>query len=348
MRLTTDGAWGWSALRAGCSGLVLFLCLLLPVAPAMGAEAPAATPPAMDNMMSSQGWLQRIVIQLENEAINDIRMLPETPGALAREWRSFDRQGSAVGALVNLGWVVLAACLALLAQSLVRRALSIRARRLLRLRPEEPSLGLLLQLLLCDLVGLGVFSGVFIYSRHWLMNAGVAASLIVFSANVLIRWRVWTMIIGIVLRPDEPAARLIDLPDGEARRLAPFLSAMLLVVIMLVGSFRYHALTDQDSGTSHILGLLVSIILCGLYALIVFRARTAAEALIRGRATNTIVASLRAAIARAWLTISLTAIVALFLFFVFGLSLGLLSYYYRRDLVRCRAARAARARAADR
>ena len=328
MRLTMDGAWGRSALRAGCSGLVLFLCLLLPVVPARGAEAPAATPPAMDNMMSSQGWLQQIVIQLEDEAINDIRMLPETPGALAREWRSFDRQGSAVGALVNLGWVVLAACLALLAQSLVRRALSIRVRRLLRLRPEEPSLGLLLQLLLCDLVGLGVFSGVFIYSRHWLMNAGVAASLIVFSANVLIRWRVWTMIIGIVLRPDEPAARLIDLPDGEARRLAPFLSAMLLVVIMLVGSFRYHALTDQDSGASHILGLLVSIILCGLYALIVFRARTAAEALIRGRATNTIVASLRAAIARAWLTISLTAIVALFLFFVFGLSLGLLSYYY--------------------
>ena len=34
--------------------------------------------------------------------------------------------------------------------------------------------------------------------------------------------------------------------------------------------------------------------------------KTAAEALIRGRATNTIVAALRAAIARAWLTISLT------------------------------------------
>jgi small-conductance mechanosensitive channel len=145
---------------------------------------------------------------------------------------------------------------------------------------------------------------------------------------VLIRWRVWTLIIGIVLRPDEPAARLIDLPDSEARRLAWFLSAMLLVVITLVGFVRYYALMDRDSGASHVLGLLVSIIVCGLYALIVFRARAAAEALIRGRATNTIVAALRAAIARAWLTISLTAIVALFLFFVFGLSLGLLSYYY--------------------
>src|SRR5215813_13041616 len=329
MRLTImDGARGRDALRACRSGLVLFLCLLLLVAPARGAEAPAATPPAMDNMMSSQGWLQQIIIQLEKEAINDVHMLPEAPGALAREWRSFDRQGSAVGALVNLGWVAIAACLALLAQSLARRALSIRVRRRLRLRPEEPSLGLLLQLLLCDLVGLGVFSGAFIYSRHWLMNAGVAANLIILSANVLIRWRVWALIIGIVLRPDEPAARLIDLPDGEARRLAWFLSAMLLVVITLVGFVRYYALLDQESGASHVLGLLVSIIVCGLYALIVFRARTAAEALIRGRTTDTIVAALRAAIARAWLTISLTAIVALFLFFVFGLSLGLLSYYY--------------------
>jgi len=329
MRLTNmDGARGRGALRAGCSGLVLFLCLVLPVVPAGGAEPPAAAPPAMDNMMSAQGWLQQIVIKLEDEAINDVHMLPETPGALAREWRSFDRQGSALGALVNLGWVAIAACLALSAQSLARRALGIRIRRRLRMRPEEPSLGLLLRLLLCDLIGLGVFSGVFIYSRHWLMNAGVAASLIILSANVLIRWRVWALIIGIVLRPDEPAARLIALPDVEARRLAWSLSAMLLVVITLVGFVRYYALMDQGSGASHVLGLLVSIIVCGLYALIVFRARIAAEALIRGRTTNTIVAALRAAIARAWLPISLTAIVALFLFFVFGLSLGLLSYYY--------------------
>lgn len=95
MRLTNlDGARGRGALRAGCSGLVLFLWLLLSVVPSRGAEAPAATPPAMDNMMSSQGWLQQIVIKLEDEAIDDVHVLPETPGALAREWRSFDRQGS--------------------------------------------------------------------------------------------------------------------------------------------------------------------------------------------------------------------------------------------------------------
>src|SRR5271166_3203772 len=142
MRFTNiDGARGRRALRAGCSGLVLFLWLLLSVAPARGADASTAAPPAIDNMMSSQGWLQQIVIKLEDEAIDDVHMLPETPGALAREWRSFDRQGSAIGALVNLGWVALATCLALLAQSLARRALSIRTRRLLRLRPEEPAWG---------------------------------------------------------------------------------------------------------------------------------------------------------------------------------------------------------------
>jgi small-conductance mechanosensitive channel len=307
---------------------VLFLWLLFSLVPARGAEAPAGAPPAMDNMMSSQGWLQQVVIRLEDEAIDDIRMLPDTPGALAREWRSFDRRGSALGTLFDLGWVALAACLALLAQRVVQRALSIRIRRLLRLRPGEPSLGLLLRLLLCDLAGLGVFSGVLIYSRHWLMDTEVGVGLIIFSANVLIRWRIWALTIGIVLRPDEPAARLIDLPDGEARSLARLLSAMILVVIILVGFVRYYALMDQDSGASHVLGLLVAIIVCGLYVLIVSRARTAAEALIRGRTSCSIVAALRAAIARAWLTISLTAITGLFLFFVFGLSLGLLSYYY--------------------
>src|SRR5215510_7478330 len=134
MRLTMDGARGRSALLAGFSGFVLFLCLSLWVVPAGGAEAPAATPPTMDNMMSSQGWLQQIVIKLEEEAINDMQMLPATPAALAREWRSFDRQGSALGALVNAGWVALAACLALLAQTLARRAFSIRIRRRLRQR----------------------------------------------------------------------------------------------------------------------------------------------------------------------------------------------------------------------
>jgi hypothetical protein len=100
-------------------------------------------------------------------------MLPATPGALALEWRSFDRDGSAFG--VNVGWVALAACLALLVQRLVRYVLSIRVRRLLRLRPDALTVGTLLRLLLCDVGGLAVFSGAFIHSRHWLAAAGSGA-----------------------------------------------------------------------------------------------------------------------------------------------------------------------------
>ena len=313
-----------NALRAGC----VFLLLLFAGTAAGAAEPPPASPPAMDDAMGSAGWLQDVVIKLENEAANDVAMLPETPSALAREWRSFDRQGFAVGALFDLGWVALAACLGLLAQTLVRCGLSIRVRQLLRMRPQAPTLGLLLRLLLCDLAALGVFSGAFIYSRHWLTEVGVGAALIIFAVNVLLRWRIWALMIEVVLRPAEPAARLIDLSDRDARRLAWFLSATILLVITLVGFVRYYALMDVDSGASHVLGLLADVIVCGLFVMIVFRARTAAEALIRGRASGTFFAALRDAIARAWLAIGLTAVAALFVFFVFGLSLGLLSYYY--------------------
>jgi hypothetical protein len=287
MRLKSSGGAARSCtLRAAYAGLVCALVLFSTTA-ARTAEAPSVTPPTMDNAVSSQGWLQQIVIKLENEASEDIEMLPATPGALALEWRSFDREGSALGALVNVGWVALAACLALLAQRLFRHVLSIRVRRLLRLRPDSVTLGTLLRLLLCDVGGLAVFSGAFIYSRHWLVAAGVGGALIIFSVNVLIRWRVCALIIGIVLRPGEPAARLIDLPDPKARRLAGFLSATILVVITLIGFARYYALMDEDSGASHVVGLLAAIIVCGLYVTIVFRARRAFEALIRGSAAGT-------------------------------------------------------------
>ncbi|MBV8336425.1 MAG: hypothetical protein JO358_13475, partial [Alphaproteobacteria bacterium] len=252
-----------SALLAGC----IFLLLLFAGTAAGAAEPAPASPPAMDDAMGSAGWLQDVIIKLESEAVGDAAMLPATPGALAREWRSLDRQGSAVGALVDIGWVALAACLALLAQTLVWRALSIRVRRLLRMRPQAPTLGLLLRLLFCDLAALGVFSGAFIYSRHWLTEVGVGAALIIFAVNVLLHWRIWALMIEIVLRPAEPAARLIDLPDRHARRLAWFLSATILLVITLVGFVRYYALMDVDSGASHVLGLLADIIVCGLFVM---------------------------------------------------------------------------------
>ena len=69
------------------------------------------------------------------------------------------------------------------------------------------------------------------------------------------------------------------------------------------------------------------VLVCGLYALIVFRARAVAEALIRGSG-NGVVAALRDAIARAWLAIGMAYVVGVFVFFIFGLSLGLLSYFH--------------------
>jgi small-conductance mechanosensitive channel len=249
-----------------------------------------------------------------------------TPAALAREWRSFDRNGSALGALFALGWVVLAAGIALGAEKAVARGLSRRLRRAMRAHPERPTLSGLLLLLTCDILGLAVFAGFFIYSRHWLMRLDVTLSLVLFAANVLIRWRIAAVVIGVVLRPDEPIARLIDVPDIEARRLARFLSGVILAVVALIGVARM-GLADEDSGAPHVIGLVVAIIVCSFYALIVFRARAAAEALIRGRRSNGIIATLRAALARAWLAIGLTGVAGLLVFFVFGLSLGLLSYF---------------------
>jgi small-conductance mechanosensitive channel len=84
---------------------------------------------------------------------------------------------------------------------------------------------------------------------------------------------------------------------------------------------------DVDSGASHVIGLIVGAAVFALYALIVFRARIAAEALIRGRSSG-LIGAMRAQLAHAWVPIGLATVGVLMVFFVFGLSLGLLSYYH--------------------
>jgi hypothetical protein len=254
--------------------------IAVPAATGRAADTPAAATPAGE--MSSAGWLEHIAMKLESEAMSDVSMLPDTPAALAREWRSFDRDGSALGALVNLGWIVLAAAIALLAERGVARGLGRRVRRMMRGRSDGLTLGRLLLLLLCDLMGVAVFAGVFVYSRHWMMAAGVSVSLIALAANWMIRWRLILLVPRIVLRPNEPVARLIDITDDEARRLARFLSGVVLAVVVLIGFGRY-GLADEDSGAPHIISLIVAGIACALNILIVFRTRGAVEALMRGR-----------------------------------------------------------------
>src|ERR1700693_4336936 len=86
---------------------VLFLVVLVWAGVGLAARAaqvpPPSAAPAMGDM-NSAGWLARTIGHLEAEAMSDVSMLPDTPSALEREWRSFDRDGSASGALANLGW----------------------------------------------------------------------------------------------------------------------------------------------------------------------------------------------------------------------------------------------------
>ena len=122
-------------------------------------------------------------------------------------------------------------------------------------------------------------------------------------------------------------ARLIEVSDAEARRLARFISLTVLAIVLFIGFGRY-GLADEDSGAPHIIGLVVAAAVCGLNTWILFRSRAAVEALIRGYRVDGIIAALRGGLARAWVAIGLGLVAGLMVFFVFGLSLGLLSYYH--------------------
>lgn len=305
----------WLVLAVACSGT------------ARAEDAPPAAADQMMNDMDSAGWVGRVMMQLEHEAVADVSMAPDTGDALAREWRSFAQDGTASGALVSLGWVALVAAAGLAAEQAVAQLMSRRLRRRMRTRLGGPSLGQLLRLLLIDIVGVVVFAEVFLHLRHWLASRGVAVVLILLATGVVIRWRIALLIVNMVLRPHEPVARLVPAREDEARRLARFMSVVILAIIALVG-FGRAGLADEDSGAPHVIGLVIAVLVCGLYALIVFRARTLAEALIRGYPKTSVVAAIRAALSHAWLAIGLTSVLGLLVFFVFGLSLGLLDYYH--------------------
>jgi small-conductance mechanosensitive channel len=144
--------------------------------------------------------------------------------------------------------------------------------------------------------------------------------------DVLVRWRVIALVFRTILRPFEPAARLIEVPDDEARRLSVFLSGGVFVVSALIGFGRY-GFADEDNGAAHVVGLIIALLVCLCYAAMLVRSRGAFESLIRGRCTDGVVGAIRNGVARAWLPLGLLMLAGLFLTFVAGLSLGLLSYY---------------------
>jgi small-conductance mechanosensitive channel len=299
--------------------IALVAALAIAVGPAR-ADTPAAAP-------QMGGWFEHVLNQFEAEAISDISMAPDMGWAIDREWRSLDRDGSAAWVLVDLGWVALATIVALLVERAVFHLVSRRLRRRMRLHEDGPSLYDLIGLLVCNLVGIAGFYVAFAAAGHYVLpELGVTALLTMLAANVLVRWRIVRVIADAILQPGEPIARLIEIPDDEARRLSRFLSLSVLAVIVLVAFGRY-GLTDEDSGASHVVGLVVALLVCGLYLLIAVRARRAAEALIRGRRGEGVVAAIRDALARAWMGIALSLVAGLLVIFVAGLSLGLLSYY---------------------
>ena len=168
------------------------------------------TPPAMPQMA---GWFERAVAQFEAEAASDISMAPDVLSALAREWRSFDSTGSAAWVPIDIGWVALATIAALLVERLAAGLAAIRPRRRIARRSEGPHLVDLLGLIAADIGGLAAFYGIFAAAeRHLLPAVGVTRVLAMFSANVLIRWRFVAVINRAILRPGDPAARLIDMP----------------------------------------------------------------------------------------------------------------------------------------
>jgi len=159
--------------------------------------------------------------RIEAEIVADARAAPAIPEAVVREWRSFDRDGSALGVLGDLGWIALAAIVALLAERGTVRRLGRRPRRRIEARETGPTITDMAALLLCDLAGLAVFVLVFTAARrHALPRLGVTDAFAMLAMAVLLRWRVFALVLRAILRPRDAIARLIEVDDTEATTLS--------------------------------------------------------------------------------------------------------------------------------
>ena len=307
--------------------VALPLAILVIALPVVAAGSVHAADTLIATQDQTANWVERLIDGVENEAARDIETAPDVWSALGREWRSLDGDGSASGTLADLAWVALVAVVAIVAERAIVAGLGRRPRRRIDQRTYGPGAGNMALLIACDLAGLAMFVWLFMAAqRHLLPAIGITSTLGVVAASVLVRWRIAALIMRIILRPGDPAARLVDIPDTDARRLNRFLSIGILAVIMLIAVARL-GLMDEDSGASHVVGLLVAVLVCTLYSVMLIRARRAGEALIRGHRVDGMVGTCRCGVARAWVPVGLVIIAGLFLSFVAGLSLGLLSYY---------------------
>lgn len=289
-------------------------------------SAVAATSAAPSNE-SSGDWLEHAMTGIAAEAANDILIAPAVGVALESEWRALGRDGSAGSALIAVGWVVIAAIVALLVERGIAEGLARWPRRRLERREGAPTAMDMAWLLACDLAGLLAFAAVFLAARRYVLpTLGITEMLGTLALNVLLRWRIAALIIHAILRPHDPIARLANISDAEARHLSRFVSLAILAVITLIGIARL-GLMDEDNGASHVIGLGVAVLVCALYMTLVVHGRRVGEALIRGRRVTGSVGAIRGGLAHAWVPVGLILVAGLFLIFVAGLSLGLLSYY---------------------
>ena len=67
---------------------------------------------------------------------------------------------------------------------------------------------------------------------------------------------------------------------------AAFCPASIFAIITCWWPSAVMELMDEDGGAPHVIGLINAVLVCGLYVLILYRTRGAAEALIRGRRTG--------------------------------------------------------------
>ena len=162
------------------------------------------------------GWQEKAVMQIEAELVADGAAVTSIPEALSREWRSFDREGSGARVLLDIGWVVIAALVALAAERATARGLTKRLRRKMR-ETGEPGLLGLVGMLASDLAGLAVFIALYtVAKRHVLAYTSISPGLDGLAMDVLVRWRVIALVFRTILRPHTSVARFVrDGPEAE-------------------------------------------------------------------------------------------------------------------------------------
>jgi len=93
MRLRLTDIGGATRRRASamvlCAMLAWLVALATPVLAAETSAGAGGTAPAAGGDMRSAGWLGNVTMRLEDEAMSDVSMLPDTPAALerGRVWR---------------------------------------------------------------------------------------------------------------------------------------------------------------------------------------------------------------------------------------------------------------------